>query len=230
MRIIFLGPPGSGKGTQAHLIASKYNIPNISTGVMLRQVLSGSLYNFYSINKSMIDVMHSGDLVNDEFMMQLMNIRIRKNDCYNGFLLDGFPRTLLQAESMKKYEIFINYIIEFVVSNSVIVDRIIGRRVHVSSGRNYHIKFNPPKNDGLDDITGEALTTRKDDNEEAILKRLHNYYQHTQPVLDYYRKESKDKKVQYFSVDGNRKILEIYKELISILDLRILIIIIFIIF
>ncbi|URJ32722.1 adenylate kinase [Blochmannia endosymbiont of Camponotus sp.] len=219
MRIIFLGPPGSGKGTQAHLIANKYNIPNISTGMMLRQALTRSAYKSYELHKNIINIMHSGDLVNDEFMVQLINTRINQNDCRNGFLLDGFPRTILQAKSMKQCKIFINYIIEFFTSDSVIIDRIVGRRIHVSSGRTYHIKFNPPKNYGLDDITGEILTTRKDDHEEAIRKRLSNYHQHTEPVLDYYREESKYKKIKYFSVDGNRAISEIYKELINIISL-----------
>ncbi|URJ23507.1 adenylate kinase [Blochmannia endosymbiont of Camponotus sp. C-003] len=219
IRIIFLGPPGSGKGTQAHLITNKYNIPNISTGMMLRQTIHNSSYQSYELNKNIKNIIHAGDLVNDEFMLQLVNTRISQRDCRNGFLLDGFPRTILQAKSMKKYEIFVNYIIEFFISDSVIIDRIIGRRIHVSSGRTYHIKFNPPKNYGLDDITGEVLTTRKDDHEEAIRQRLHNYYQHTAPVSDYYRKESKDKKIKYFAVDGNRDISEIYKELINIINL-----------
>lgn len=217
IRIIFLGPPGSGKGTQAHLISSKYNIPNISTGMMLRQSLTKSPHQSHNIQKNIINAMHTGNLVNDAFIVQLMNTRINKNDCCNGFLLDGFPRTILQAEFMKKYKIFVNYVIEFVISDSIVIDRITGRRIHIDSGRTYHIQFNPPKICGLDDITGESLTTRKDDCEQAIRKRLNNYYQHTEPVLDYYRNESKSKKTQYFSINGNRKITEIYEELISLL-------------
>lgn len=218
IRIIFLGPPGSGKGTQAHLITSKYNIPNVSAGMMLRQTLTKSTYKSCDLHKNIINVMHSGDLVNDEFMVQLIKTRINQHDCHNGFLLDGFPRTILQARAMKKNKIFVNYIIEFIASDSIIIDRIIGRRIHINSGRTYHIKFDPPKNYGLDDVTGEILTTRKDDNEEAIRKRLSNYHQHTEPVLDYYRQESKNKKMKYFSVDGNRDISEVYKELIDIID------------
>ncbi|WP_443092756.1 adenylate kinase [Candidatus Blochmannia sp. SNP] len=217
MRIIFLGPPGSGKGTQAHLISNKYNIPNISTGMMLRQSFPKDPYQSHKIRKNIINVMHTGNLVNDDFMVQLINTRINKNDCYNGFLLDGFPRTILQAEFMKKYKIFVNYVIEFVISDSTVINRITGRRIHINSGRTYHIQFNPPKICGLDDITGESLTTRKDDCEQTIRKRLHNYHQYTEPVLNYYRHESKSKKIQYFSIDANRKITEIYKELISLL-------------
>ncbi|WHL24818.1 MAG: adenylate kinase [Candidatus Blochmannia vicinus] len=217
IRIIFLGPPGSGKGTQAHLISNKYNIPNISTGMMLRQSFTKNPYQSHKIKKNVINVMHTGNLVNDDFMVQLINARINKNDCYNGFLLDGFPRTILQAEFMKKYKIFVNYVIEFVISDSIVINRITGRRIHIDSGRTYHMQFNPPKIFGLDDITGESLTTRKDDCEQAIRKRLHNYYQYTEPVLDYYRHESKVKNLQYFSIDGNRKITEIYEELISLL-------------
>ncbi|URJ32977.1 adenylate kinase [Candidatus Blochmannia vicinus] len=217
MRIIFLGPPGSGKGTQAHLISNQYNIPNISTGTMLRQSFPKNPYQPHNIQKNVINAMHTGNLVNDDFIVQLINRRINKNDCCNGFLLDGFPRTILQAEFMNKYKIFVNYIIEFVVSDSIVINRITGRRIHVDSGRTYHTQFNPPKIYGLDDITGESLTTRKDDCEQAIRKRLNNYYQYTEPVLDYYRNESKSKKIKYFSIDGNRKITEIYEELISLL-------------
>ncbi|URJ30832.1 adenylate kinase [Candidatus Blochmannia vicinus (nom. nud.)] len=217
MRIIFLGPPGSGKGTQAHLISNQYNIPNISTGTMLRQSFPKNPYQSHNIQKNVINAMHTGNLVNDDFIVQLINRRINKNDCCNGFLLDGFPRTILQAEFMNKYKIFVNYIIEFVVSDSIVINRITGRRIHVDSGRTYHTQFNPPKIYGLDDITGESLTTRKDDCEQAIRKRLNNYYQYTEPVLDYYRNASKSKKTKYFSIDGNRKITEIYEELISLL-------------
>ncbi|URJ25363.1 adenylate kinase [Candidatus Blochmannia ocreatus (nom. nud.)] len=217
-RIVLLGPPGSGKGTQAHLISQRHNIPNISTGIILRQALHQSSYNQNdNIPKNIINVVKTGQLVQDDIIVQLINTRINKNDCHNGFLLDGFPRTIPQALYMKKYKIHINYVIEFVVSQSVVVTRITGRRVHLASGRTYHTKFNPPKNHGLDDITGDRLTIRQDDRANTIKQRLKIYYKHTKPLTLFYQKEAKNKKIQYFSINGNRTIPEIYKELINII-------------
>lgn len=217
MRIIFLGPPGSGKGTQALLIARKYNITNISTGVILRKELYK--YSKSHTTHNIKDIINSGDLVNDEFITRIITTRINEYDCCKGFILDGFPRTITQAISMDKQRIMINFIIQFTLPDAIIIDRIIGRRIHLASGRTYHIKFNPPKNHNLDDITGEILTKRKDDDENIIRIRLNKYHQYTAPLIDYYKKISKKRNIRYLSIDGNRKIYEIYKELTEILHI-----------
>lgn len=217
MRIIFLGPPGSGKGTQAILISRQYNIANISTGIMLQK----ELYKFSKLNKnyqSITDVINSGNLVSDEFVIKLITTRIKQKDCYNGFLLDGFPRTIIQALSMKQHRISINFVIQFIVPDFVIINRITGRRIHVPSGRIYHITLNPPKNYGLDDITGETLTIRKDDYEDTIRTRLMKYHQHNELLIDYYKKEAKKGNMYYIAIDGNREIYKIYAELVSALS------------
>lgn len=215
MRIILLGPPGSGKGTQAFLISQKYRIANISMGVILRQ----ELYRFsqlYVKNTSIINVINTGNLVNDEFVIKLMLMRIKKNDCCNGFILDGFPRTITQALSINQHKIPINFVIQFSVPDSVIIHRISGRQVHIPSGRIYHTTLNPPKNYGLDDITGEILTKRKDDCENAIRVRLNKYYRHNESLIDYYTKEAKRGNIYFYSIDGSQEIYKIYKELIDI--------------
>lgn len=212
IRIILLGPPGSGKGTQAHLIANHYNISHISTGEILRKT---SLY------KRFRNVIKDGKLVNDDLMIQLITKRINKNDCNNGFVLDGFPRTINQAISLKKRNIFINFVIELDVLDSIIIDRINGRQIHMNSGRTYHIKYNPPKTDGLDDITGEKLIIRQDDNVKTMIQRLNQYRQNTTCVSKFYQKESKNACTLYFMVNGNQQIIKIYEKLINIITLNI---------
>lgn len=221
MRIIFLGPPGSGKGTQAFLIAKKYNIANISTGIMLKEELQKKSFKSPVVvaHHRTIDTINSGNLIDDEFVIQLIITRINQADCYNGFILDGFPRTITQALSMNKHQISINFIIQFILPDSVIINRISGRLIHPASGRIYHNILNPPKHYNVDDITGEILVKRADDSKNAIRTRLNKYYQYTEPLINYYKQESMKKTIHYVSVDGNRKINEIYKELIDIIHM-----------
>ena len=185
MRIILLGAPGAGKGTQAQFIMEKYGIPQISTGDMLRAaVKAGS-----ELGKQAKEIMDAGKLVTDELVIALVKERIAQEDCRKGFLLDGFPRTIPQADAMKEAGINVDFVLEFDVPDELIVDRIVGRRVR-ASGRVYHVKFNPPQVEGKDDVTGEELTTRKDDQEETVRKRTVEYHQMTAPLISYYSKEA----------------------------------------
>lgn len=182
MRLILLGAPGAGKGTQATFIKEKFNIPQISTGDMLRAaVKAGNQLGLEA--KSYMD---SGGLVPDEVIIGLVSERIKEADCANGFLFDGFPRTIPQAEAMKKAGVGIDYVVEIDVPDEAIVERMSGRRSHPASGRTYHVKFNPPKEAGKDDVTGEDLVQRDDDREETVLKRLEVYHSQTKPLVKYY--------------------------------------------
>lgn len=182
MRIILLGAPGAGKGTQANFICSKFEIPQISTGDMLRkEIKSGS--ELGKITKSIMD---SGKLVEDSLIMQLVSKRIKEKDCKNGYLFDGFPRTIPQAEAMKSEKILVSLIINIIVEDKDIIERITGRRVHLASGRTYHLKYNPPKIHGLDDITGDELVQRPDDTTETVKERLSVYHKQTQPLVSFY--------------------------------------------
>lgn len=213
MRIILLGASGTGKGTQAQFITKKYGIPQISTGDMLRAAVKAKS----ELGKQSKELMNRGKLVTDELVISLVKNRIKQNDCKNGFLLDGFPRTIFQANIIKEAGITVDYVLEFAVPNTLIIDRIIGRRVHEPSGRVYHIKFNPPKQEGKDDITGESLTSRKDDQEDTVRKRLVEYYQESAPLINYYRKEADAGNTCYFMIDGTRNMNEINAELAAIL-------------
>lgn len=213
MRIILLGAPGAGKGTQAQFIMEKYGIPQISTGDMLRAaVKAGS-----ELGKQAKEIMDAGKLVTDELVIALVKERITQQDCQSGFLLDGFPRTIPQADAMKDADIKVDYVLEFDVADELIIDRIIGRRVHAASGRVYHVKFNPPRVEGKDDATGEELTIRKDDQEETVRKRLVEYHQMTSPLVSYYRKEAEAGHTTYHKIDGTRSVDEVSAELASIL-------------
>jgi adenylate kinase len=182
MRLILLGAPGAGKGTQANFIKEKYNIPQISTGDMLRAAIKAGTELGLAAKK----VMDTGGLVSDDIMIGLVKDRLKENDTKNGYLFDGFPRTIAQADAMKEAGIDVDYVLEFDVPDELIVERMSGRRSHPASGRVYHTKFNPPKVDNVDDITGEPLVQRDDDLEETVKKRLAVYHNQTEVLLGYY--------------------------------------------
>ncbi|MCT6875673.1 adenylate kinase [Frischella perrara] len=213
MRIILLGAPGAGKGTQAQFIMHKYGIPQISTGDMLRAAVKAKT----PLGLQAKELMDAGKLVTDELVIALVKERIAQPDCKNGFLLDGFPRTVPQADAMKAAGINVDYVLEFDVPNEVIIDRMSGRRVHSASGRVYHVKYNPPKQEGIDDITGEPLTTRKDDHEDIVKKRLVEYHELTKPLISYYQNEKQAGNTEYFRIDGTQPVEEVTKELQKIL-------------
>ncbi|QTL39299.1 adenylate kinase [Xenorhabdus budapestensis] len=213
MRIILLGAPGAGKGTQAQFIMEKFGIPQISTGDMLRAAVKAGT----ELGLKAKELMDNGKLVTDELVIALVKERIKQDDCRNGFLLDGFPRTIPQADAMKEAGIKVDYLLEFDVPDEIIVERIIGRRVHAPSGRVYHIKFNPPKVENHDDITGEELTIRKDDQKDTVHKRLVEYHAQTAPLVSYYQQEAQNGNTKYFKLDGTRQVSEVSEELARIL-------------
>ena len=182
MRLILLGAPGAGKGTQAAFLCQKFGIPQISTGDMLRAAVKAGTEMGLAAKK----VMDAGGLVSDDIIIGLVKERIQQADCANGFLFDGFPRTIPQAEAMKAAGVKIDFVLEIDVPDSSIIERMSGRRVHVASGRTYHVVFNPPKVAGKDDVTGEDLIQRDDDQEETVIKRLQVYHSQTRPLIDYY--------------------------------------------
>ena len=182
MKLILLGAPGAGKGTQAAFITQKYGIPQISTGDMLRAAVKAGT----PLGLQAKGVMESGGLVSDELIIDLVKERIAQSDCVNGFLFDGFPRTIPQAEAMKQAGVQLDYVLEIDVPFDAIIERMSGRRSHPASGRTYHVKFNPPKAEGKDDLTGEPLVQRDDDKEETVRKRLQVYNDQTRPLVSYY--------------------------------------------
>jgi len=211
MRIILLGSPGSGKGTQAQFITQKYAIPQISTGDMLRAAVREGTPLGIKAKK----VMDAGGLVSDDIILGLIKERITQADCQNGFLLDGFPRTIAQAEGLEKMGVTIDHVVEIVVADEEIVKRMAGRRVHTQSGRTYHILFNPPKVEGLDDVTGEALILRDDDKEETVRKRLSVYHEQTKPLVGYY--SAAGQRVKFDSIAGVGSVAEITAKVFAIL-------------
>ena len=182
MRLILLGPPGAGKGTQAAFIRDKFGIPQISTGDMLRAAVKAGT----PLGLAAKRVMDTGALVSDEIIVGLVKDRLARPDCAPGYLFDGFPRTIPQADAMQDAGVALDYVIEIDVPDAAIVERMSGRRVHVASGRTYHVKFNPPKVTGRDDVTGEALIQREDDREETVVNRLAVYHAQTEPLVSYY--------------------------------------------
>ena len=201
MRLILLGPPGAGKGTQAGFITEAYGIPQISTGDMLRAAIKAGTPLGVAAKK----VMDAGALVSDDIIIGLVRERLGAPDCAKGYLFDGFPRTLPQADAMKEAGVALDYVLEIDVPDAAIVERMSGRRVHIASGRTYHVKYNPPKVAGKDDVTGEALIQRDDDREDTVRKRLQVYHAQTKPLVEYYTRwaASGDARApRYRRVDG----------------------------
>ncbi|MDY0120682.1 MAG: adenylate kinase [Sulfurimonas sp.] len=212
MRLILLGAPGAGKGTQAQFLTKKFNIPQISTGDMLRAAIKAGT----ELGKQAKAAMDAGQLVTDEIIIGLVKDRIAEDDCKNGYLLDGFPRTLPQADAVTEAGIEIDAVIEIDVPDSEIVTRMAGRRAHLASGRTYHIVYNPPKVEGKDDITGEDLVQRDDDKEEVVLDRLKVYHELTQPLIGYYKDQaSKNPNIKYIRVDGTAHIDEVEAAIVA---------------
>jgi len=202
MRIILLGAPGAGKGTQAQFLMAKFGIPQISTGDMLRSAIKAGT----ELGKQAKSVMDAGQLVSDELIIGLVKERITEDDCKSGFLLDGFPRTIPQADAMKVSNISVDHVLEFDVPDEVIVERMAGRRVHSGSGRVYHVVYNPPKVEGKDDVTGDDLNIRPDDEESTVRKRLAIYHEQTKPLVDFYQAEAKAGNCSYLTVDGTQAV------------------------
>lgn len=216
MYIILLGAPGAGKGTQAQIIEQKFDIAHISTGDMIREtIMSGS-----ELGNELKQILDAGQLVSDEFIIKIVKDRISKDDCKNGFMLDGVPRTIVQAENLDELSVNIDYIIEVDIADELLIERISGRRVHPASGRTYHIKFNPPKNDGKDDVTGEDLITRTDDNENTVKERLSVYHNQTSKLIDFYRNFSctNTKTPKYIKVSGDQAVEKVSKEIFDCID------------
>ena len=214
MRVILLGPPGAGKGTQAQFICERYGIPQISTGDMLRAAVSAGT----PLGKRVKAVMDSGALVSDDIIIELVEERIAEPDCANGFLFDGFPRTIPQAEALDDAGITIDRVLEIKVPDEEIVKRMSGRRVHPASGRVYHVDFNPPKNPGKDDETGEALIQRDDDREETVRDRLHVYHSQTHPLVEFYQRKAAGSALRFFEVDGLGAVADVQKKIVGALS------------
>ena len=216
MRIIFLGPPGAGKGTQAKLLCEHWGIPQISTGDMLRAAIAAET----PLGKQAKSVIDNGELLSDEIVSSLVQERLTQADCQGGFLLDGFPRTLQQALFLKKTSICIDAVIELQVADEVIVERMKGRLVHPGSGRIYHLKSKPPKREGVDDISGEPLVSRPDDQPQTVLKRLSVYRSQTAPLIDFYKTLSNESAelLRYYVVSGLGGVKDINARLLSLLS------------
>ena len=217
MRLILLGGPGAGKGTQANYIKENYQIPQISTGDMLRAAVKAGT----ELGLKAKEYMDAGGLVPDDVIIGLVKERIKEPDCEKGFLFDGFPRTIPQADAMKEAGVGIDAVVDINVPDEEIIKRMSGRRAHLASGRTYHIIYNPPKEEGLDDVTGEPLVQRDDDKEETVRKRLEVYHEQTEPLIDYYKNwESSGESgaPKYVRIEGVGKVEEIRDQVFSALD------------
>ena len=215
MNLIILGPPGAGKGTQAAFIASEKNIPHISTGDMLRDAIKKGT----ALGLKAKAVMDAGNLVSDDLIIQLVKERISQADCQQGFLFDGFPRTIPQAEALEGNNVNIDSVIELAVGDEEIIKRMSGRRIHLDSGRTYHIDYNPPNKEGFDDKTGEELIIRKDDLPETVKDRLRVYWKQTQPLIEFYQAHSKISELKYHVVDGTLSVEERMKNIKDFLSI-----------
>ena len=207
--IILLGPPGAGKGTQADLICELCSIPKISTGDMLREAVASES----ELGKKVSNILDTGGLVSDDIIGSLIKERLTKPDCKNGSLFDGVPRTIGQAEQLAEMGINFTHVIEIHVEDQTIVDRMSGRRVHPSSGRNYHVDFNPPEKKGFDNETGEPLIQREDDKPETVLKRLNVYHEQTKPLTDYYTILSEKGILKFFKINGSNSVNEVFQDI-----------------
>lgn len=216
MRLILLGPPGAGKGTQATFITQEFGIPQISTGDMLRAAVKAQTPLGLEAKK----VMDAGGLVSDDIIVGLVKDRLQENDCRNGYLFDGFPRTIPQADALSEAHIALDFVIEMVVPEENIIERMSGRRVHPASGRSYHIKFNPPQTPDTDNVTGEPLVQRDDDKEETVRHRLSVYQEQTRPLVDYYSQWAETKNAaapRFYQVQGVGSVEEIRSRIFAIL-------------
>ena len=210
MRIVLLGAPGAGKGTQAQFLMAKFGIPQISTGDMLRAAIKAGS----ELGNKAKAVMDAGQLVSDDLIIGLVKERVAQDDCKAGFLLDGFPRTIPQANAMKENGIAVDHVLEFDVPDEVIVERMAGRRVHSGSGRVYHLVYNPPKVEGKDDVSGDDLSIRPDDEESTVRKRLAIYHEQTKPLVDFYQAEANSGNCSYLTIDGTQAVDKV-NELLS---------------
>ncbi len=215
MRVILLGAPGAGKGTQARFITEKFGIPQISTGDMLRAAIK----NGTPLGLKVKGVMDSGGLVSDDIIIELIRERLTQPDCASGFLFDGFPRTIPQAQALKAAGVPIDHVVEIDVADEDIVQRMSGRRVHPGSGRVYHIRYNPPREPGKDDVTGEPLVQRDDDREETVRKRLAIYHEQTRPLVDFYQDlATREGTPKYSRIDGSGSVEQITRAALQALD------------
>jgi adenylate kinase len=208
-----LGPPGAGKGTQAQFICEEFGIPQISTGDMLRAAIKAET----ELGLKVKEVMASGGLVSDDIIIGIVKERIAEDDCANGFLFDGFPRTIPQAQALQTAGVAIDYVLEIAVEDEEIVTRMAGRRVHEASGRVYHVVYNPPKQEGLDDVTGDALVQREDDKEETVRTRLKVYHDQTAPLVDFYQSQQGEGSAVYSRVEGVGSVDDIKAKVIGAL-------------
>ena len=210
MNLILLGMPGAGKGTQAEIIQREQGIANVSTGAMMREVSRAES----DLGRKVQEYLSSGRLVPDNIIIEMLVERISKNDCENGFLLDGFPRNLDQAKALEEAEVEINLILFLKISEKEIIERMSGRRVHLPSGRSYHVVYNPPKVEGKDDLTGEILIQREDDHPDVIKKRLQVYYEETEPLLSFYRQ----KDISFYEIDASKTLEEVTEDIRKVIS------------
>tara|TARA_B000000565_G_scaffold72280_1_gene50889 strand:+ start:14571 stop:15206 length:636 start_codon:yes stop_codon:yes gene_type:complete len=210
MNLILLGMPGAGKGTQAEIIQREQGIANVSTGAMMREVSRAES----DLGRKVQEYLSSGRLVPDNIIIEMLVERISQNDCENGFLLDGFPRNLDQAKALEEAEVEINLILFLKISEKEIIERMSGRRVHLPSGRSYHVVYNPPKVEGKDDLTGEILIQREDDHPDVIKKRLQVYYEETEPLLSFYRQ----KDISFYEIDASKTLEEVTEDIRKVIS------------